>query len=79
MRLATTQGEAVSAKQVKNLIQEMVNTEAPTKPLSDQAISNALKAKGVILARRTVQKYRDELGIPTSRERSAAHASTRAK
>ena len=75
--LETTQGEAVSAKQVKNLIHEMVSTETPTKPLSDQAISNALKAKGVILARRTVQKYRDELGIPTSRERSAAHASTR--
>ena len=75
--LATTQGEAVSAKQVKNLIQEMVSAETPSKPLSDQAISNALKIKGVILARRTVQKYRDELGIPTSRERSAAHASTR--
>ncbi|MXY99672.1 RNA polymerase factor sigma-54 [Candidatus Poribacteria bacterium] len=75
--LATTQGEGVSAKQVKNLIQEMVNAETPTKPLSDQAISNALKVKGVILARRTVQKYRDELGIPTSRERSAAHANTR--
>ena len=76
--LTTTQGEAVSAKQVKNLIQEMINAETPTKPLSDQAISNALKVKGVILARRTVQKYRDELGIPTSRERSAVHASTRA-
>ena len=75
--LATTQGESVSAKQVKNLIQEMVDAEAPAKPLSDQAISNALKAKGVLLARRTVQKYRDELGIPTSRERSAAHASPR--
>ena len=75
--LTTTQGEAVSAKQVKNLIHEMVSAETPTKPLSDQAISNALRAKGVILARRTVQKYRDELGIPTSRERSAAHASTR--
>ena len=75
--LATTQGEGVSAKQVKNLIQEMVNAEAPVKPLSDQAISNALKAKGVLLARRTVQKYRDELGIPTSRERSAAQASPR--
>ena len=74
--LTTTQGEAVSAKQVKNLIQEMVDAETPTKPLSDQAISNALKVKGVLLARRTVQKYRDELGIPTSRERSAVHAST---
>ena len=75
--LATTQGDAVSAKQVKNLIQEMVGAEVPSKPLSDQAISNSLKAKGILLARRTVQKYRDELGIPTSRERSAAHADSR--
>lgn len=75
--LATTQGEAISAKQVKNLIQEMVDAETSAKPLSDQAISNALKTKGILLARRTVQKYRDELGIPTSRERSAAHAASR--
>ena len=75
--LATTQGEGVSAKQVKNLIQEMVDAEVPSKPLSDQAISNSLKAKGILLARRTVQKYRDELGIPTSRERSAAHEGSR--
>ena len=69
--LATTQGDAVSATQVKNLIQEMVSAEVASKPLSDQAISNALKAKGILLARRTVQKYRDELGIPTSRKRAA--------
>ena len=75
--LATTQGEAISAKQVKNLIQEMVDAETPNKPLSDQAISNALKTKGILLARRTVQKYRDELGIPTSRERSAIHSGNR--
>ena len=75
--LATTQGDAVSAKQVKNLIQEMVGAEVPSKPLSDQAISNSLKAKGILLARRTVQKYRDELGIPTSRKRSAAHTDSR--
>ena len=75
--LATTQGEAMSAKQVKNLIQEMVDAETRAKPLSDQAISNALKIKGILLARRTVQKYRDELGIPTSRERSAANAASR--
>ncbi len=67
--LSTTQGEGVSAKQVKSLIQEMIVNEAPVKPLSDQAISNSLKAKGIRVARRTIQKYRDELGIPTSRER----------
>ena len=75
--LATTQGDAVSAKQVKNLIEEMVHAEVPAKPISDQAISNSLKAQGILLARRTVQKYRDELGIPTSRERSAAHEVSR--
>ena len=69
--LSTTQGEGVSAKQVRSLIQEMIRDETPTKPLSDQAISNTLKAKGIRVARRTVQKYRDELGIPTSRERSS--------
>ena len=75
--LATTQGDAVSAKQVKNLIQEMIDAEVPSKPLSDQAISDTLKAKGILLARRTVQKYRDELGIPTSRERAAANGDSR--
>ena len=75
--LSTTQGEAVSAKQVRSLIQEMIRDEAPTKPLSDQAISNALKVKGIHVARRTIQKYRDELGIPTSRERSSVRSNSR--
>ena len=76
--LATTQGDAVSAKQVKGLIEEMIIGEAPGKPLSDQAISNSLKTKGIRVARRTIQKYRDELGIPTSRERSSFRNGSRA-
>ena len=75
--LSTTHGEGVSAKQVRSLIQEMIRDEAPTRPLSDQAISNAMKAKGIHVARRTIQKYRDELGIPTSRERSSARGNSR--
>lgn len=75
--LSTTQGEGVSAKQVKSLIQEMIREEVPAKPLSDQAISDTLKAKGIRIARRTIQKYRDELGIPTSRARSAARGTSR--
>ena len=74
--LSTTQGEGISAKQVRSLIQEMIRDETPTKPLSDQAISNTLKAKGIHVARRTVQKYRDELGIPTSRERSSTRGNS---
>ncbi len=76
--LSTTQGEGVSAKQVKSLIEEMIMDEAPAKPLSDQAISNSLKAKGIRVARRTIQKYRDELGIPTSRERYSVRGNSRA-
>lgn len=76
--LSTTQGAAVSAKQVKSLIEEMIVGEAPGKPLSDQAISNSLKTKGIRVARRTIQKYRDELGIPASRERSSVRNGSRA-
>ena len=75
--LSTTHGEGVSAKQVKSLIQEMVHAESPAKPLSDQAISNTLKAEGIQIARRTIQKYRGELGIPTSRERSSVRSNSR--
>ncbi len=76
--LLTTRGESVSSKQVKGLIQEMIRDEMPGKSLSDQAISNILKTKGIRIARRTVQKYRDELGIPTSRERSSVRSNSRA-
>ncbi len=68
-KVATRQGGAVSANQVKHQIRALIRDEEPTKPLSDQGVSNALRANGILLARRTVQKYRDELGIPPSRER----------
>ena len=68
-QLATTQGKSVSAKQVKTEIRQMINQENPSKPLSDQGISTALKEKGIVVARRTVQKYREELGILSSRQR----------
>ena len=68
-QLATTQGKSVSAKQVKTEIRQMINQENPAKPLSDQKISATLKEKGIVVARRTVQKYREELGILSSRQR----------
>lgn len=68
-QLATTQGKSVSAKQVKAEIRDMINKENKVKPLSDQGISAALKEKGIVVARRTVQKYREELGILSSRQR----------
>ncbi|RKU27432.1 RNA polymerase sigma-54 factor [Candidatus Poribacteria bacterium] len=68
-QLPTTQGKSVSAKQVKAEIREMIRKENPAKPLSDQSVSAALKEKGIVVARRTVQKYREELGILSSRQR----------
>ncbi len=54
----------VSSVSVKKRIQDLVAQEAPKSPLSDQAISEVLEHEGVAVSRRTVNKYRDELGIP---------------
>jgi RNA polymerase sigma-54 factor len=67
--LNTDNGSNISATVVKEKIKEMVQNEDPAKPFSDQAISNALKSEGIQVARRTVQKYREELSIPSSSKR----------
>ncbi len=67
-KLQTTSGD-VSTEKVKYMIQELIENEDKRKPLSDQAIVNILKDKGIKIARRTVTKYREELGIPDSRTR----------
>ena len=54
----------VSSVSVKKRIQDLVAQEDPKSPLSDQAISEVLEHEGVAVSRRTVNKYRDELGIP---------------
>lgn len=61
--LPTTSGAGVSNASVKELISEMVGKEDPAKPLSDEEIVRRLSEKGVIIARRTVAKYRSELNI----------------
>ncbi len=68
-QLATTHGNSVSSEHVKSEIRDMIRKEDRAKPLSDQTISTSLKKQGVIVARRTVQKYREELGILSSRQR----------
>lgn len=64
------EGEAISNTSVKERIARMVADEDPAKPMSDQAIVNRLQEDGVTIARRTVAKYREELGIlPTNLRR----------
>ena len=65
----TDSGEDISWDAVKELLREIVDAEDKSRPLSDQAISDALKERGVTIARRTVVKYREQLDIPPARRR----------
>jgi len=56
---------SVSSKSVKNILKNIIVEEDSRKPLSDQHLAQILKEKGIIIARRTVAKYREELGIPS--------------
>ncbi|MFL5560768.1 MAG: RNA polymerase factor sigma-54 [Gemmatimonadaceae bacterium] len=67
--LSTTDGEDVSARGIKAQIEKLVADEDPKHPLTDQAIVNILKETGVQIARRTVAKYRDQLGVLSARMR----------
>lgn len=67
--LSTTSGEDISARGVKDKIKSLVSEENPKKPLTDQAIVKLLKSDGVNIARRTVAKYRDQLGVLPARMR----------
>ena len=67
--LSTDYGEDVSARGIRARIQKLVAEEDSKKPLTDQAIVDVLKDEGVQIARRTVAKYRDQLGILSARMR----------
>lgn len=67
--LPTDSGSNVAATTVKEKIKDMIENENAAKPLSDKAISDALKAQGIHTARRTVAKYREELHILPSPKR----------
>ncbi len=67
--LSTTGGEDVSARGIKAQIEKLVSDEDAKHPLTDQAIVNILTQNGVQIARRTVAKYRDQLGVLSARMR----------
>ena len=65
----TESGEALSTREIKSILREIIEAEDKRHPLSDDALSEALKQRGYPVARRTVAKYRDQLGIPVARLR----------
>ena len=67
--LATSDGDDVSARGIKDQIEKLVSGEDSKNPLTDQAIVEILQQTGVQIARRTVAKYRDQLGVLPARMR----------
>jgi RNA polymerase sigma-54 factor len=62
-------GEEVSTREIKKILEETVQTEDKRKPVTDDELADILKEKGYPIARRTVAKYREQLGVPVARLR----------
>ena len=67
--ISTDSGEEVSSREVKKILKDAISEEDKRKPLSDEKLGVLLNAKGYNIARRTVAKYREQLGIPVARLR----------
>ena len=67
--MQTESGEEVSSYEIKNLLQQCIDDEDKRHPLTDENLMDILNAKGYRIARRTVAKYREMLGIPVARLR----------
>ena len=63
------QGEDVSTKEIKKILETVILEESKKKPLTDQKLAEILKEKGYPIARRTVAKYREQLDLPVARLR----------
>ena len=67
--MQTETGEEVSSYEIKNILKECIDDEDKRRPLTDETLMDVLNAKGYRIARRTVAKYREMLGIPVARLR----------
>lgn len=65
----TEDGEEMSTRKIKVALREVIDSEDKKKPLSDEALTRAMADKGFPIARRTVAKYREQMGIPVARLR----------
>ncbi len=67
--LQTESGEEASSRQIKQILQDTIAEEDKRKPYTDEQLADVLKSKGFIIARRTIAKYREQLGLPVGRLR----------
>ncbi len=67
--LTNDDGEEVSTREIKRILQDVINEEDKKSPLTDEKLTEILKEKGYPIARRTIAKYREQLSIPVARLR----------
>ena len=67
--MTNDKGEEVSTREIKKILETVVENENKKKPLTDEALAKILKEKGYPIARRTVAKYREQLDLPVARLR----------
>ncbi|NGX15195.1 RNA polymerase factor sigma-54 [Wenzhouxiangella sp. XN24] len=68
-QVSGSDGESISSTAIRARIRKLIAEEDPAKPLSDSALTRALVQEGIEVARRTVAKYRESMGFPSSNER----------
>jgi RNA polymerase sigma-54 factor len=71
--ISSSFGESVSSVTIKQRIRKIIEAEDQRRPLSDSKIMSILQKEGLVLARRTIAKYREELKIPTSNQRKVLY------
>ncbi len=71
--ISSSYGESVSSVTIKQRIKKIIEAEDQRRPLSDSKIMHILQKEGLVLARRTIAKYREELKIPTSNQRKVLY------
>ena len=69
--MTNAEGDEVSTREIKKILQELVDGEDKQKPLTDEQLVAAMETHGYPIARRTIAKYRDQLGIPVARLRKS--------
>lgn len=67
--MKTVKGESISSREIKLILKQKIEQENPKKPITDEEATVMLKKRGYIIARRTVAKYREQMGIPVARLR----------
>jgi len=70
--LPTRGGGMISVYRVQQRVKALIDSEPPVRPISDQAIADRLQVEGIEIARRTVAKYREQLGLPSGNQRRRA-------